>query len=72
MGSLLLDETLLGRQAKILESGVRRVVGRTGVIVEIALARRPPTGPVVQHVTVDVPGHGEVVLTRDQLEIPRE
>jgi hypothetical protein len=69
MGSITLDDDLLGREAKILDSGVSRVVGRVGVIVEIAHARRPPTGPVQERLTVDVPGHGEVVLRPNQVEL---
>jgi hypothetical protein len=71
MGSITLDDDLLGREAKILDSGVSRVVGRVGVIVEIAHARRPPTGPVQERLTVDVPGHGEVVLRPNQVELLR-
>jgi hypothetical protein len=69
MGAVSLNDALLGRQAKILQSGVPRVVGRVGVIVEIAHSRRPPTGPVQERVTVDVPGHGEVVLQPAQVEV---
>jgi hypothetical protein len=69
MGSVTLNDALLGRQAKILQSGVPRVVGRVGVIVEIALVRRPPTSPVQERITVDVPGHGEVVLQPGQIEV---
>jgi hypothetical protein len=69
MDSVTLNDGLLGRQAKILQSGVPRVVGRVGVIVEIAHARRPPTGPLQERITVDVPGHGEVVLQPAQVEV---
>lgn len=64
-----LRDDLLGRQAKVLHSGVARVVGRTGVIVEIAHSRRPPTGSIQERLTLDVPGHGEIVLTPDQIEL---
>jgi hypothetical protein len=69
MGAVSLNDALLGRQAKILQCGVPRVVGRAGAIVEIALSRRPPTGQVQQRITVDVPGHGEVVLEPAQIEV---
>jgi hypothetical protein len=57
-----IDECVPGRQAKVLTSGVVRVVGKVGHIVEVSRVRRPPTGPLRDEVTVDVPGHGEVVL----------
>lgn len=58
-----------GLQAKILRSGVARVVGKVGYIVEVLRTRRPPTGPLTDQVTVEVPGHGEVVLPPENLEI---
>jgi hypothetical protein len=39
------------------------------VIVEIAHARRPASGPVQERVTLDVPGHGEIILASDQIEL---
>jgi hypothetical protein len=58
-----------GRQARVLRSGVARVVGKTGTIVELSRIRRPPTGPLQDRVTVDVPGHGEIGLSPDDIEI---
>ena len=64
-----IDSCVPGTNAKILRSGVARVIGKTGVIVEVSRIRRPPTGPLRDFVTVDVPGHGEVAVGPDDLEI---
>lgn len=69
MASTPFDDSLLGRQVKILKSGVKRVAGRVGVAVEIAHARRPPDGPIQVRVSVDVPGHGEVILDPTDIEV---
>jgi hypothetical protein len=63
------DECVPGQQAKILRSGVARVMGKVGAIVEVSRIRRPPTGPLKDTVTVDVPGHGEIALSPGDLEI---
>jgi hypothetical protein len=64
-----IDDCVPGRQAKILKSGVGRVVGKVGHVVEVSRVRRPPTGPLLDQVTVDVPGHGEVVLAPADVEV---
>lgn len=64
-----IDDCVPGQRAKILRSGVARVVGKTGSIVEVSRIRRPPTGPLKDTVTVDVPGHGEIVLSPVDVEI---
>jgi len=64
-----INDCIPGQQAKILRSGVARVVGKTGTIVEVSRIRRPPTGPLKDAVTVDVPGHGEVALRPADVEI---
>lgn len=64
-----IDECVPGQQAKLLRSGVARVVGKSGVIVEVSRIRRPPTGPLKDTVTVDVPGHGEIAVAPSDLEI---
>ncbi len=58
-----------GRQARVLRAGVARVVGKTGTIVEVSRIRRPATGPLQDRVTVDVPGHGEIGLSPDDIEL---
>ena len=64
-----IDDCVPGRRAKILRSGVARVQGKSGFIVEVSRIRRPPTGPLTDNVTVDVPGHGEVVLAPSDVEL---
>ena len=64
-----INDCVPGATARVLRSGVGRVVGKTGHIVEVSRVRRPPTGPLVDQVTVDVPGHGEIVLAPADLEI---
>lgn len=64
-----INDCVPGVQAKILRAGVARVVGKTGVIVEVSRTRRPPTGPLRDQVTVDVPGHGEVAIAPADVEI---
>jgi len=64
-----IDECVPGRQAKVLRSGVARVVGKVGHIVEVSRVRRPPTSPLRDQVTVDVPGHGEVVVAPADVDV---
>ena len=64
-----IDECVPGRQASIRQSGVARVAGKTGTIVEVSRIRRPPTGPLQDRVTVSIPAHGEIVVTPDELEV---
>jgi hypothetical protein len=63
------NECVPGRRATIHRSGVARVQGKVGTIVELSRIRRPPTGPIQDRVTVDVPGHGEVVVAPADLEV---
>jgi hypothetical protein len=64
-----INDCVPGANAKVLKSGVARVVGKTGVIVEVSRVRRPPTAALKDEVTVDVAGHGEVVVGPADLEI---
>jgi hypothetical protein len=64
-----INDCVPGVRAKILRAGVARVVGKTGVIVEVSRIRRPPTGPLQDQITVDVPGHGEVGVAPADVEI---
>jgi hypothetical protein len=52
-----------------MQTGVARVVGKTGTIVEVSRVQRPPGGALQDRITVDVPGHGEVVLNPADLEV---
>lgn len=58
-----------GSRARILRSGVPRVTGKVGTIVEVSRIRRPPAQTTTEEVTVDVPGHGDVVVAPGDLEI---
>jgi hypothetical protein len=64
-----IDECVPGRRARIRQTGVARVAGKTGTIVEVSRIRRPPTGPLHDRVTVDIPAHGEIVVTPDDVEV---
>jgi hypothetical protein len=64
-----INECVPGRRARIRQTGVARVAGKTGTIVEVSRIRRPPTGPLQDRVTVDIPAHGEIVVTPDDVEI---
>lgn len=64
-----INDCVPGTRARILRSGVARVVGKSGVIVEVSRIRRPPTGPLRDQVTVDVPGHGEIAVQPDDVEV---
>lgn len=64
-----IDDCVPGRQAKVIKSGVARVIGKVGHIVEVSRVRRPPTGPLRDQVTVDVPGHGEVAVGPGDVEV---
>ena len=64
-----INDCVPGRRARVLQTGVARVVGKTGTIVEVSRVRRPPTGPLQDRIMLDVPGHGEVVLSPADLEV---
>lgn len=64
-----INDCVPGLQVRIRQTGVGRVAGRTGTIVEVSRTRRPATGPLQDRVTVDVPAHGEIVVTPDDLEV---
>lgn len=63
-----INDCVPGRRVRVLQTGVARVVGKTGTIVEVSRVRRPP-GSLQDRVIVDVPGHGEVVLSPAELEV---
>ncbi|MEO8031098.1 MAG: hypothetical protein ABJC74_10840 [Gemmatimonadota bacterium] len=58
-----------GASATITRSDVVRVVGKTGVIVEASRAKRGKTESMVERITIDIPGHGEIVVTPPDLEL---
>jgi hypothetical protein len=63
------NDCVPGAQARVLGSGVARVRGKTGMIVEASRSRRGAAEPLVERVTVDIAGHGEVVLAPADVEI---
>jgi hypothetical protein len=64
-----INDCVPGRDAKILRAGVQRVVGRVGLVVEVSRIKRTRDEPLQDLVTVDVKGHGPVVVTPADLEI---
>jgi hypothetical protein len=64
-----IDECVPGRRVRIRQAGVARVAGKTGTIVEVSRIRRPPTAPLQDRITVEIPTHGEVVVTPDDLDV---
>lgn len=67
-----INDCVPGRRATIVRSGVARVQGKTGSIVEVSRIKRPATAPLRDAVTVDVPGHGEIVVAPADLEVLRD
>ena len=66
-----INDCVPGLEAKVLRSGVARVVGKSGTIVEVSRVRRPPTGPLTEKVIVDVPGHGEVAVAPADIQVEK-
>lgn len=64
-----IDQCIPGTEARILGSGVPRVKGKTGLIVEVSRIKRKPSDRLQDRITIDVPGHGDVVLAPEELEI---
>lgn len=64
-----INDCIPGHRVRVLHTGVARVVGKTGTIVEVTRTRRPASGPLVDRITLDVPGHGEIVVSPPDIEI---
>ncbi len=64
-----IDQCIPGLEARILTTGVPRVKGKTGRIVEVSRVKRRPEDPLRDRITVDVPGHGDVVVSPEDVEI---
>ncbi len=64
-----INDCVPGAAARVLRSGVVRVDGKSGTIVEVSRVRRAPATVVTDMVTVDVTGHGEIVVAPGDLEI---
>jgi hypothetical protein len=58
-----------GGTAVVLRSAVARVVGKTGTIVEVSRSRRPGADQIAERITVDSPGHGEIVVPPADLDL---
>lgn len=63
-----INDCIPGTRARITGSGVIRVQGKTGTIVEVSRTKRG-TDALKDSVTVDVPGHGEIVVSPGDVEI---
>ncbi len=64
-----IDQCIPGSQVRILSSGVPRVKGKTGIIVEVSRIKRKPSDPLSDRITVDIAGHGDIVVAPGDLEI---
>ncbi len=64
-----IDDCVPGRRVQVLRSGVARVQGKQGTIIEVSRVRRPPDGPLLDRVIVDVQGHGEISVAPADLEL---
>jgi hypothetical protein len=64
-----IDRCIPGTAVRIIKTGVPRVNGRTGTIVEVSRIQRLRTDPLVDRVTVEVDGHGDVVVAPGDLDI---
>ena len=64
-----INECIPGTRAKVLHSGVARVNGKSGTIVEVSRIKRQASEPVRDLVTIDIAGHGEVVVAPGDLQI---
>jgi hypothetical protein len=67
-----IDECIPGRRAQVLQSGVARVAGKTGIIVEVSRICRPPGGRLQEQVTLDIPGHGEVTFSPADVQLVKD
>lgn len=64
-----IDQCVPGNHARILSSAVPRVKGKTGTIVEVSRVKRKPSDPLLERITVDIAGHGDIVVAPSDLEI---
>ena len=64
-----IDQCIPGSHARILSLGVPRVKGKTGLIVEVSRIKRKPGDPLQDRITVDIPGHGDIVVAPGDVEI---
>ncbi len=67
-----IDECVPGRRAQVRQTGVARVAGKTGVIVEVSRICRPPGGRLQERVFLDIPGHGEVGFSPADIDLVKD
>lgn len=63
------SQCIPGTTARILKSKVARVQGKSGMIVEASRSKRKPDDPMVELVTIDIPGHGEITVGPADLDV---
>ena len=67
-----IDECVPGRRARVRQTGVARVAGKTGTIVEVSRICRPPGSASQERVTLDIPGHGEVTFGPADIDLIKD
>jgi hypothetical protein len=63
-----IDHCVPGTKMKVMSSSVVRVEGKVGTIVEVSRVLRAPATQIKDEVTLDIPGHGEIVVTPGDLQ----
>ena len=63
------DRCIPGTTVRIVKTGVPRVSGKTGTIVEVSRIQRRPRDPLIDRITVEVEGHGDVVVAPGDVDI---
>lgn len=64
-----IDRCIPGTTVRIVKTGVSRVSGKTGTIVEVSRIQRSKSDPLVDRITVDVEGHGDIVVSPDDVDV---
>ena len=64
-----IDRCIPGTTVRIIKTGVPRVSGKTGTIVEVSRIQRSRTDPLIDRITVDVEGHGDIVVTPADVDV---
>lgn len=64
-----IDRCIPGTTVRLVKSGVSRVAGKTGRIVEVSRIQRLPTDPLLDQITVEVEGHGDVVVSPADVDL---
>lgn len=64
-----IDRCIPGTTVRIVTTGVPRVSGKTGTIVEVSRIQRRSTDPLIDRITVEVEGHGDIVVAPGDVDI---